>query len=194
MCSSPWPFLLRREHRPPSQVTGTPVSRHMKGGCSEQSIRFQGSRKGVAAHLEKERAVRDRKRSGEGALPESKEALHPGLLPLPIRCRAVGGPLPQLRPDLYQRPVHAYEGVQRAAPDGLGLVRAAGRELRHRARRAPAHHDEATRGDLPAADGAGGLLLRLVAGVQLDGPGLLSLDPVVLPAIVPARAGLPGGR
>ena len=53
------------------------------------------------------------------------------------------------------------QGLERAAPHGLGRVRAAGRELRHQARHPPARDDGTGDRQFPPADRLGRLRLRL---------------------------------
>ena len=86
------------------------------------------------------------------------------------------------------------QGFRRAAPDGVGRVRAAGREVRHQARRPPARHDPAGDRQLQAADRRGRVRLRLDARDRHHRSGVREVDAVDLPEAVRARAGLRGGR
>ena len=90
--------------------------------------------------------------------------------------------------------LQAHERLQRAAPDGLGRLRPAGRELRHQDGRAAARHHRTQHRHLPPADGPDLALLRLEPRDRELQPRLLQVDAVVLPADVRARSGLPGHR
>ncbi len=93
-------------------------------------------------------------------------------------------------PYLRQRPLPPHARLQRPAPDGLGRLRPAGRELCHRPRHPPGRNDAPLRRQLQAADATGRVLLRLVARDRLHRSGLLPLDAVVLSAAIPPRPGL----
>ena len=126
--------------------------------------------------------------------PRAAQPLHPRLLPLPFRRWAVGGPLSQLRAHLRQRALHAHAGLQRAASDGLGRLRPAGRELRHRPRRPSRVTTARQAANYRRQLDPGRVQLRLVAGDQLHRSRLLPLDAVVLQAAVRPRPGLPRRR
>ena len=89
---------------------------------------------------------------------------------------------------------YVQRGRQRAAPDRLGRVRAARGE-----RRDPEQHPSG-RLDLPEHRDPGRLVppvcgvVRLVPAAADLRPGLLPLEPVAVPAVLRARAGLPQGR
>ncbi len=116
------------------------------------------------------------------------------LLPVSLRRRPLGGALPQLRADRRGLALLPHARPQRPASDGVGRLRSAGRELRSEDGRPPESHDRAQHRDLSPPDGHDGALLRLVARDQLDRPGVLPLDAVVLPAHARARPRLPGDR
>ncbi len=123
-------------------------------------------------------------------LDRQAEVLRPRLLPISQRRGAVGRALPQLHPHGCGLPLSADEGLQRAAPDGLGRVRPARRERGHQEEE-PSQEDRARiRRDLQAADGPGRHRLRLVPRDQLLAPRLLQVDPVDIPAALQARAGV----
>ncbi len=142
----------------------------------------------MAAHLEG-----DRRPPCAGRIREA-QVLLPRLLPVSLGRRSLGGPLPQLRPHRRRLALQAHERLQRAPPDGLGRLRAAGGELRHQDGRPPARDDEAQHRQLPPPDGPDRPLVRLVARDHQLPPGLLPLDAVVLPAAVRARPCVPRHR
>ena len=142
----------------------------------------------MAASLEGARRLPNARRERQA------QVLRARLLPVPVRRRAQRRSLPQLRPHRHRLAPQAHAGVQRAAPHGLGRVRPAGRELRHQDGRPPAGDHRAQHRQLPPADGPGRPVVRLVARGDELLPRLLPLDPVVVPAAVRARAGVPGHR
>ena len=107
--------------------------------------------------------------------------------PYPVRRRSQRRSLPQLRAHRRRLALQAHARSQRPAPDGLGRLRPARRELRHQDGRAPAGHDRAQHRQLPPPDGPHRPLVRLVARDHELQPRLLPLDAVVLPAAVRAR-------
>ena len=114
----------------------------------------------MAGALARGRAAQDPDRSGEA------EVLRAGHVPLPVGRGPARRPLRGLHGDRRHHALEADAGVPRAAPDGLGRVRPAGRELRHQARRPPARHDRRSDRQLPPPDRRGRLRLRLGARDQ----------------------------
>jgi hypothetical protein len=103
------------------------------------------------------------------------------------------GPRAQLRHGRRGGPLQARPGLQRAAPDGLGRLRHAGRERGHGARRPPQGLDlRQHRRHARAAEGAGPVD-RLVARVRHLRPGILRQAAGLVPAPAEARPGLSQG-
>ena len=101
-----------------------------------------------------------------GARPD--QVLLPGLLPLSLGEWAERRARAQLCAQRRDRALLPHAGRAVLHPDGLGRLRAAGRERgRSSAASTPRDHD-ALRRQLPAPDDADGLLLRLGAGDQLQ--------------------------
>ena len=124
----------------------------------------------------------------EGA-PKKYVARH---VPVPER-RPAHGPRRGVRHRRRRRALLDAARLRRAAPDRLGLLRAARRERRDQARRAPGdvdlrQHRDAGRVVPPLRD-----QLRLVAPAAHVRPGVLPLDAVAVPALPRARPGLPQG-
>ena len=115
------------------------------------------------------------------------EVLHARDAPVPLRDAAHGA-----RPQLHagRRP-HAFPAAQRLerdAPDGLRLVRPAGRERRDPRGRAPARDHRAEHRAHPDRDAAPGLGDRLgPRGVRARGR-VLPLDAVAVPEVLRGRA------
>ena len=126
--------------------------------------------------------------------PGEAEVLRAGHVPLPFGRRAARRPLRGLHRDRRDHALEADAGVPRAAPDGLGRVRPARRELRHQARRPPARDDRRGDRQLPPADRRGRLRLRLGARDRHHRSGVHALDAVDLPEAVRARPRVRGGR
>ena len=88
------------------------------------------------------------------------------------------------------RPLHAHEGLQRPVPDGLRRLRPARRERRHPARHPPGDVDARQhRADARAA-AQHGHDVRLGARSRKLRAGILSLDGMVLQAVLRERAGV----
>ncbi len=85
-------------------------------------------------------------------------------------------------------------GLRRAQPDRLGLLRAARRERRHQARRAPGDVHLRQHRDPGRLVPALRHRLRLVAPAAHLRPGVLPLDAVVVPEVPRAGPGLPQGQ
>ena len=85
-------------------------------------------------------------------------------------------------------------GLQRAAPDRLGLLRPARRERRDQARRRPARVDLREHREAEGVDAPLRVLLRLGPRAAHLRPGVLPLEPVAVPAAVRAGPGLPQGH
>ncbi len=133
-----------------------------------------------------------------GALPRRRrltagEALRADDVPLPQRRPAHGACRGDRAPRRH-RPLLVAAWLRGAQPDGLGLLRPAGRERRDPQRRAPGdlylrqHRDPGR--ELQAVRRE----LRLVPPAAHLRPGVLPLDPVALPALLRARSGLPQGQ
>ncbi len=157
-------------------------------GPDGPTLRPPGRRGEVAAPLAGARRLPRRRRV------RPAQVLLPGLLPLPLRRRALRRSLPQLRAHRRGRALQAHARLQRPPPDGLGRLRPAGRELRPQDGRPPARDDGAQHRQLPPPDGPHRPLLRLVARDHQQRARLLPLDAVVLPAHARARARLPRDR
>ena len=84
------------------------------------------------AALERRAAAQDHLRPGQA------QVLRPGHVPLPLGRGAARRALRGLHRHRHHHPLEADAGLERAAPDGLGRLRPARRELRHQDRRPPA--------------------------------------------------------
>ena len=115
------------------------------------------------------------------------------MFPVPVGRRPARRPPRGLYGDRHRRALQADARLQRAAPDGLGRVRPAGRAVRGEDRHASAHHDRAQHQALPRAAEGARLLVRLGARGQHDRPRVLQVDAVDLQAAVRARLGLSSG-
>ena len=124
--------------------------------------------------------------------PGPAQVLRPGHVPLPFGRRASRRPLRGLHRHRHHHALEAHAGLERPAPDGLGRLRPARRELRHQDRGPPPRHHRAGGRQLPPPDRLGGVRLRLGAGGQHDRPRLLQVDAVDLPAPVRQGPGLRG--
>jgi leucyl-tRNA synthetase len=83
---------------------------------------------------------------GDHGFDASKPKFYvPGHVPLPLRRGAARGAPRGLHRHRHRLPVQAHEGLQRAAPDGVGRLRAARRAVRDPDGRAPGHHHHARR-------------------------------------------------
>ena len=103
------------------------------------------------------------------------------------------GPSRGLHRHRHRRALQAHARLQRAAPDGLGRLRPAGRAVRHQDRHAPGRSPRAQNIDnFRRQIEALGLLLRLGPRGRHHRPRLLPLDAVDLPQALRARPGLRG--
>ena len=103
------------------------------------ALRAPNRRAQMAGPLARGRAAQDPRRSRQAQVLRARH------VPLPVRRGPARRPLRGLHRHRHHHPLEADAGLQRAAPDGLGRVRPAGRELRHQARRAPARDDRGRR-------------------------------------------------
>ena len=129
-------------------------------------------------------------RAGSAAPNGSREALRADDVPLPQR-RPAHGPRRGDGAARRDRALLVAARPRRPEPHGLGLLRPARGERRDQERRAPGdlhlrQHRQAVRVVPQLRD-----QLRLVAPVQHQRPGVLPLDPVAVPEVPRARAGLP---
>ncbi len=124
--------------------------------------------------------------------PVQAQVLRAGHVPLPVRRRPARRPLRGLHGHRRPHALEADAGIPRAASDGLGRLRPAGRELRHQARRPPAHHDPAGHRQLQAADRRRRVRLRLDARDRHHRSRVRQMDAVDLPEAVRAGPGLRG--
>ncbi len=81
----------------------------------------------------------DVSRAGQGRHVEA-EVLRARHVPVPVGRRPARRPSRGLHRDRHRRALQAHARLQRAAPDGLGRVRPAGRAVRRPHRHASAHH------------------------------------------------------
>ncbi len=160
-------------HDPPA-AGGTPL------------VRRRGRAAAVAGVLGGRRHLRAARRRVQGAPLRARH------VPVPLG-RPPHGPRRGVRDGRRGGPLLAAQGLRRAAPPGLGLLRAARRERGDPARRAPGRVDVRQHRDpgrvVPPLRGVGGL----VAAAAHQRPGVLPLDPVALPAVLREGAGLSQG-
>ncbi len=121
-----------------------------------------------------------------GEDPSRAQVLLPLHVPVPERA-AAHGPRAQLHDRRRDRALHAHAGVQRAAADGLGRVRPAGRERRDGERRAAGEVDVRQHRLHEAAAAVARLRPRLEPRGHDLQARVLPLEPVAVPAH--ARAG-----
>ena len=134
----------------------------------------------MAAVLEPKCRISDLGRSRQA------QVLRLGDAALPVGG-AAHGPRAQLRDRRRPSSLQAHAGIPRPASHGLGLVRPASRKRRHQEQTRPALVDPREHRGHEAAAKHVRLQLRLgLRNVQLRA-GLLSLEPVVLPAHVGER-------
>ena len=134
----------------------------------------------MAAPLGGDARLRGARRAGRARVLRARD------VPVPLRAHP-HGPRAQLLDRRRDRAPAADGGLARAPPDGLGRLRAAGRERRHRARRPPGALDRRQhRPHAPAAPPAR-LLVRLGARARHLRPALLPLGAALLPAHARAR-------
>ena len=131
-----------------------------------------------------------RARKGRHVEAEILRARH---VPVPVGRRPARRPSRRLYGVRHRRALQAHARLQRAAPDGLGRVRPAGRAVRDQDRHASAHHDGTQHQALPRAAEVARLLVRLAARGQHDRPRLLQVDAVDLQAALRARLGVSRG-
>ena len=127
--------------------------------------------------------------------PSRPEVLRARHVPLPVGRRAARRPLRGLHRDRHHRALEADAGLERAAPDGLGRLRPAGRELRHQDRHPPAHHHRSRRS--PTSAGRSTRSASPTTGSARSTPPIptyVQVDAVDLPAAVRAGPGLRGRR
>ncbi len=141
----------------------------------------------MAETLARKQDVQNRQR------PERAEVLLSGHVPVSVGGGAPRGAPRGLHGDGHPVPLQAHEGVQRAAPDGVGRVRPARRAVRGRDGDAPGGHDEEERRPLPRTDPRAGLFVRLGPRDQHDGPEVLQVDAVDFRAALQEGAGVRGG-
>jgi len=123
---------------------------------------------------------------------EETQVLRDGDVPLSVGTPP-RRPRPQLRDGRRRCALQARAGLQRAASDGLGRLRAAGRERRRRARRRPVGMDLQQHRRHARGAGALGGLDRLVARVRYLRSGILRQAAGLVPAALEEGAGLPQG-
>ncbi len=121
------------------------------------------------------------------------EVLLPVHVPVPERPPA-HGPRAQLHHRRRARPLHAHAGIQRPAADGLGRVRPAGRERRHRERRRAREVDARQHPPHEGPAQVARLRHRLGARARDLRRGLLQVEPVAVPADAGARHRLQDDR
>ena len=182
--------------------------RHWARGriASSTAARMTTRRNGRTLRLETRMAYPFREHRGEvasllasqGHVSHARESRHVEAevlrarhVPVSERRRAARRPPRGLHRDRHLRALQADARLQRAAPDGLGRVRPAGRAVRDEDRHAPEDHDRAQRRTLPRAAQKLGLLLRLGARGQHHRSRLLQVDAVDLQAAVRARPRVP---
>jgi hypothetical protein len=124
--------------------------------------------------------------------PRPAQALRPRPVPLPVRRRSARRASRGVHRHRHPGAGLAHARLRRAAPDGLGRVRPAGRAARDRDRAASRGDDGEQHRHVQAPAQDARLQLRLVAGDRHHRSGLRALDAVDLPPAVPARARLPG--
>mmetsp|Transcript_20064 Transcript_20064/g.31616 ORF Transcript_20064/g.31616 Transcript_20064/m.31616 type:complete len:533 (+) Transcript_20064:651-2249(+) len=118
----------------------------------------------------------------QGRAPRGQgEEVHPGHVPIPLGRRPARGPPRGLHRHGHHGPVLPHEGPGRAAPHGLGQLRAARRAARHQHRHAPPGDHRREHRQLQAPAQEPGLRLRLGPGGGHHRPRLRQVDPVDLP-------------
>ncbi len=122
-----------------------------------------------------------------------RQEIRAGHVPVPQRPRPHGA-RGQLHPGRRGGALLPAQGRRRPAPDGVRLLRAAGRERGDILGGPPLGLDARQHRAHKGRPQEAGLLLRLVAGALDLRAGLLPLDPVVLPEDVRERPRLQGER
>ena len=150
------------------------------------ALRPQQHRAEVAGPLARRRPAQDPHRPGQAQVLRARH------VPLPFGRGPARRALRGLHRHRRHHPLEADAGVPRAASDGLGRLRSAGRELRHQARRPPARHHRGGDRQLQAADRLRRLRLRLGPRDRHHRSRLHEVDAVDLPAALPARPRLRG--
>ena len=156
-------------------------------------IRPEGDRAQVAAGLGRGEDLGGRQPRPARLRRLEAEVLRAGDAALPLG-RAPRRPPQVLRGRRRDRPLPPPPRLRGDPPDGLRLLRPAGREQRDQDRRAAAGGDRALDRVLPAPVPRVGDLDRLVARARHPHARVLPLDPVDLPAAVRARPRLPRPR
>ena len=138
----------------------------------------------MAAPLAREQDLQDRRKRAR------REVLLPGHVPVPV-----GGWTPRrasrgLHGHRHPLPLQEDEGLQRAAPDGMGRLRAPGGAVRGGDRHASRRDHEEERRPLPRADPLARLLLRLGPRGQHHRPEVLQVDAVDIRAALQEGARL----
>ena len=183
-----------------SGAARTSRTRHSGGGKDSAGGRHVGD---DGHSCEDGRAVRRRADRGEvaGAVGQQRDLQGRRRRPAPEVVRAHDVPLPVRRPphrplvrDVRRgrpRPLHADEGIQRTASDGVRRLRAERGERRDRARHPSGQVDHGQhRKDAPAVP-LDGPHLRLGPRARDLRARVLPLEPVDIPAVPEGRAGLP---
>ena len=120
------------------------------------------------------------------------EVVRPRAAPVPVRLAAHGAPA-AVHDRRRRHALPAAQRLQRAAPDGLRLVRPAGRERGHQGGRRPARDHRAQHREHQGVDAPDRVELRLVARDLHPRSGLHPLAAVAVPALLRARARLSQG-
>ena len=131
----------------------------------------------------------------QGARRRQRRAPLPaGHVPVPVG-RPAHGPRRGVRAGRRHRALLVPAGVRRAAPGRLGLVRAARRERRDQARRAPGAVDRRpTSRPRRSRSAATRSSFDWSTRLHTHDPDVLQVDAVAVPEAVRARPGLPQGR
>ena len=155
--------------------------------CTGHGVSVQRHRSEVAGLLGE---PCDLSRAGQGRHVEA-EILRARHVPLPVRRRPARRASRGLHGVGHRCALQAHARLQRAAPDGLGRVRPAGRAVRRAHGHASAHHDRTQRAAFPRAAEVARLLVRLAARGQHHRSELLQVDAVDRQADVRPRARVP---
>ena len=110
-----------------------------------------------------------------------RQTLRLGHVPLPQRERAARRAPGGVHRHRHRRPPRPHARQTRAAPDGLGRLRAARRTARRQNRRPPAGDDRREHRHVPPPAEDAGVQLRLVPRTLHNRPGVFPLDAVDLP-------------
>ncbi len=175
-----------RPHRSLTSPRLTPEIRP-RDPHGKRTLQRARARKALAAGVERERHVPHQGQE------QAAQALPAGDVPLSVGAHPHGARA-QLHPGRRDRPLHARQGLQCAAPHGLGRLRPAGRERRHRAQGAPQdvdlrehrHHARPAQGH--------GRVDRLEPRVRHLRSRLLRAPAAAVPGFLQEEAGLPQHR